>query len=404
MNSSEKRRPGSSGSPLRSNPNPNPNRNSMPAPPPRAAVGTTSSSSNNVAEEALEGGVALADRQAKEKDPLSLSSSRSGSVKDKDRDKDRNKDRKEKDKQHHHQHHQQQQHQQQLRHKEKDRERERELVLREKDDRIAYLEKELDIMEREFQRELDKLSQNESETATFWQGRHSALNQQFLRTDTELRLLRAEVEVREAERGELREGWVVLRRELNERDEEIQDLRRQVRGLKEWVSSSTRTGGQECDETFGDGVAKLGNGLQNWVIMHFRKAKLDLSNVDETTLAEVAELVPMYEELVATAKVHLLGSIVSRILVEHIFNAYFVGLSDEQEEQFRQMEKLIASFRTYRLSHDYSFTANTSSILGRTRQPMALLDPHHPPPRRIPPRRRDREDNIHRHIPHHSPP
>lgn len=158
--------------------------------------------------------------------------------------------------------------------KEKQKERDTAALIREKDERITYLEKEMDIMEREFQRELDKLSQNESETATFWQAKHSALNQQYLRTDTELRLIRAEVDVREAEREELRQGWEVLRRELKERDDEIRGLRSQIRGLKEFVSTSTRTDGQTSDEVFGDGMAKLGNGLQNWVITNFRRAKL----------------------------------------------------------------------------------------------------------------------------------
>ncbi|KAI5457312.1 hypothetical protein BGZ63DRAFT_76074 [Mariannaea sp. PMI_226] len=302
---------------------PNPNRNSMPAPPPRAAMITNAISS----EEPIEGGVTLAER-TKEKDHSSAS--RSASVKEKDRDKDRKDKEKDKDRRE--------------RREKKERDRERDAAMREKDDRIAYLEKEMDIMEREFHRELDKLSQNESETATFWQAKHSALNQQYLRTDTELRLLRAEVEVREGEREELREGWEVLRRELKERDDEIRGLRGQVRGLKEWVSNSTRTEGQECDETFGDGMTRLGNGLQNWVIVNFRKAKLSLANLDEATLAELCELVPMYEELVSTAKVHLLQSIVSRILVEMVFDAYYVGLSDEQEQQFRQMEKLLSSF------------------------------------------------------------
>lgn len=156
----------------------------------------------------------------------------------------------------------------------KQKDRARDAMIKERDDKIANLERELVVMELEFQKELDKLSQNESETATFWQGKHSTLNQQFLRTDTELRLLRSEVEVREAEREELRSGWEVLRRELKERDEEIRGLRGQVRGLKEWVSTSTRTDGQTSDEVFGDGMARLGNGLQNWVIVNFRKAKM----------------------------------------------------------------------------------------------------------------------------------
>lgn len=168
--------------------------------------------------------------------------------------------------------------------KDKQRDRDRESAslaaqVRQKDERIAYLEREMDTMERAFQTQLDHLSAAESETATFWQAKHSALHTQHLRTDTELRLLRAEVDVREAERAELRQGWEVLRRELKERDEEARRLRGQVRGLKEWVSTSTRADGQTSDEVFGDGMARLGNGLQNWVITHFRKAKLGTSCV-----------------------------------------------------------------------------------------------------------------------------
>jgi hypothetical protein len=214
--------------------------------PPKVAMAATTNATPEETHETSSsnsGGAPLKEKES--------TSTGTNSTKEKDRDKER-KERREK----------------------KEKERGLEAALKEKDDKIAYLEKEMGIMEREFHRELDKLSQNESETATFWQAKHSALNQQYLRTDTELRLLRAEVEVREGEREELREGWEVLRRELKERDDEIRGLRGQVRGLKEWVSNSTRTDGQECDEVFGDGMARLGNGLQNWVIVNFRKAKI----------------------------------------------------------------------------------------------------------------------------------
>lgn len=67
----------------------------------------------------------------------------------------------------------------------------------------------------------------------------------------------------------------------------------------------------------------------------------DLAKADEATLTELNDLVPMYEELAKTAKVHLLQSLVSRILVQMIFEAYFVGLSPEQTNQFRQMEDML---------------------------------------------------------------
>lgn len=223
--------------------------------------------------------------------------------------------------------------------------------MKEKDLRIAHLERELAVMESEFQRELDKLSQNESETASFWQAKHSALNQQFLRTDTELRLLKDEMRARDTETEELTRGWRdTMRAEIAARNDEIRDLRAQVRGLKEWVSTSTRADGtaNTSDEVFGEGMARLGNGLQNWVITNFRRTKLDLSKADEATLQELAVLVPRYQELVQAAKVHLLQSIVSRILLQQIFGTYLMGMSAEQEEQLKRTEKLMASFGKHR--------------------------------------------------------
>lgn len=55
----------------------------------------------------------------------------------------------------------------------------------------------------------------------------------------------------------------------------------------------------------------------------------------------------MYEELALTSKVHLLQSIVSAVLVEMVFDSYYVGLSDEAMGQFRQMEKLLSSFSEF---------------------------------------------------------
>ena len=131
-------------------------------------------------------------------------------------------------------------------------------------------------MESEFTRELDKLSKSEAETTSFWQAKFSALNQTFLRTDTELRLLRGDLESREQEREEFRSRYELLAREIRERDEEIRNLKGQIRGLKEWVSTSTRSDGtaRTSDEVFGEGMARLGNGLLNWVLVHFRRGRV----------------------------------------------------------------------------------------------------------------------------------
>ncbi|KAL2021555.1 hypothetical protein VTK56DRAFT_7054 [Thermocarpiscus australiensis] len=219
-------------------------------------------------------------------------------------------------------------------------------LLRDKDARIAALERELALMESEFHRELDRLSQTESKTAAFWQAKCAALERRLAGGEAQAQ---AEAEAgarRDAEVAELMRAWEAAREALARRDEEIAALRAQVRGLKEWVSTSTRSDGQAhtSDEVFGEGMARLGNGLQNWVLVNFRRAKIDLASADEATVSELGRLVPMYEELVSTSKIHLLQSIVSRILVELVFDTYFVGLSSDMAGQLKQVETILSNF------------------------------------------------------------
>ncbi|KAM0814952.1 hypothetical protein AB5N19_00745 [Seiridium cardinale] len=216
-------------------------------------------------------------------------------------------------------------------------------LLKEKDEKIAELKRGLVEIEAEFARQVERLSQNESETAAFWQSKHSALNQQFLRTDTELRLLRAEIDVREGEREELKEGWDFLKREIKARDDEIRRLRADLMGLKKWLSTSTRTDEQESDDLFAGDMARLGNGLQEWAIQHFRRTKIIISKASQSVESELSQLVPMYADLARTSKLPLLQSIVSTILVEMIFDSYFVGLSKDQATKLKQTEECLAS-------------------------------------------------------------
>lgn len=148
---------------------------------------------------------------------------------------------------------------------------------------------------------------------------------------------------------------------------EVGGLREQVRGLKMWVG---RGGGGEqvADEVVGEGVGRLADGLQNWVIVHFRRVKIgrwecvggggdcgerkkrlltlgvDSEKMDHETKEELARLIPTHESLAATSKIQFVQSLVSRLLVESIFQPYFIGLSKEQTEDFEKVEKTISNF------------------------------------------------------------
>lgn len=154
-------------------------------------------------------------------------------------------------------------------------------------------------MQEEFARELNHLSHkltSETEKANFWEKKHSSLNQMFLKTDTELRVLQHDFQVREKQleerdkdiktrisslmidRDAFREGYNATQRDLKEKEGAMAELRYQVRDLKMFVSTNTRTEGQMTDEAFGDMMQRLGNGLQNWVISNFRKPKIGQSS------------------------------------------------------------------------------------------------------------------------------
>ncbi len=153
-------------------------------------------------------------------------------------------------------------------------------------------------MEDEFERELTQLSHkltNESETAQFWQAKHSSLNQTFLKTDTDLRLLKQEISTFQQAREErdrdiktrisslmldrdaFREAYNEAMGEVRQKEGEVRKLQGQVRGLKSFVSTSSKMDEQVTDEAFGERMQRLGNGLQNWVITNFRRVKIGRS-------------------------------------------------------------------------------------------------------------------------------
>ncbi|CZS88041.1 uncharacterized protein RCO7_01011 [Rhynchosporium graminicola] len=168
-------------------------------------------------------------------------------------------------------------------------------TLLEKNGQIANLTRELSIMKDEFSTSLTSLSHKlaaETSTLQYWQNKYSHLNATFQHKDASYRLLREEfpgsVEAREEperdmetrisslllDRDAFREAYNEAMGEVREKEEQVRLLQGQVRGLKSWVSSSSKSGEQVSDEVFGEEMRRLGNGLQNWVITNFRRVRI----------------------------------------------------------------------------------------------------------------------------------
>jgi hypothetical protein len=72
--------------------------------------------------------------------------------------------------------------------------------------------------------------------------------------------------------------------------------------------------------------------------------RIDTDKASDEMREHLLGLVPTYEALAATSKVHLIQSIVSRLFVDSIFDEYFVGLPKEHADELRNVEKYLNAF------------------------------------------------------------
>ncbi|RDW82126.1 hypothetical protein BP6252_03238 [Coleophoma cylindrospora] len=253
--------------------------------------------------------------------------------------------------------------------------------------RIGELEKETLVLQEEFEKELTLLSHkltHESETAAFWQKKYTALHQAFLKTDTDLKVLKQETEGTEGrdrdvktrisslilDRDAFREAFNEAMGEVRMREEEGRGLRDQVRSLKEFISSSSKGVEQVSDEGAGEVMQRLGNGLQNWVISNFRRVKIDIESLPDEIRDQISELVPTYIPIAAISKIYLIQSLISMVLVQKIFQSYFAGLPEEEAEKFKATEETLSRYGSAESLNQWRST--TLSILHKT-APQSLL-------------------------------
>lgn len=129
----------------------------------------------------------------------------------------------------------------------------------------------------------------ETDEKTFWIRKCQEAHRDYSKSESELRLLRAELAEREAslkdeqerrteqlliDRDRCRERYHTAQKALQEREAEVLELRQQLLGLKRNISTWTKTEGQIADDVFRERFTSLGHDLQNWTINNFRRAKL----------------------------------------------------------------------------------------------------------------------------------
>lgn len=78
--------------------------------------------------------------------------------------------------------------------------------------------------------------------------------------------------------------------------------------------------------------------------VHLANHVTAVNKANSSTQAELSALVPAYESLAATSKIHLIQSFISRIMAKEVFEKYFIGLTLEDAEELERVETKLGSY------------------------------------------------------------
>lgn len=129
-------------------------------------------------------------------------------------------------------------------------------------------------------------------------------------------------------------------KEARSRENEAANLQRQLMDLKQTVASSTKTTPQVSDTTFRQEIETLQHEVQNWVVNHFRRAKI-VASAEELCkkLEKVAEakhvesLKPIYETFDSGTKIPIYQATVACYMMEIFDEPYLFGLKEQESSK-----------------------------------------------------------------------
>ena len=200
----------------------------------------------------------------------------------------------------------------------------------------------------------------------FWKQRYSEATQERSRQDKDLRAQFLERQLALRKEWDAKSIGLTMdleraqrssheaQRLLDHRNDEIRELQRQVLDLKRSISTSTRTEGQVTDDVFREHIQTLGHDLQNWILNNFRRSKLGMSAIsclsckltvtkDMSTLSNLSKQAintvgPTSKSLILSNRLAVIQAYMSKVLVDHIFDSLFFGLSEDRVEQMLAMD------------------------------------------------------------------
>ncbi|KAK6338360.1 hypothetical protein TWF730_002424 [Orbilia blumenaviensis] len=134
----------------------------------------------------------------------------------------------------------------------------------------------------------------------------------------------------------------LLEKIIAEKEELVTDLEEQIQRLKHDISTSTRTEAQKTDDLFNQEIGDLWRNLQQWVFLNF-KGKINFDGLPENVQLTLSSVTDGNPKLILTKKIFVISAVISKYLLDHVFNAYMYGMTKETNDGLAFLEQYLAS-------------------------------------------------------------
>ncbi|KAK6535253.1 hypothetical protein TWF694_001721 [Orbilia ellipsospora] len=133
-----------------------------------------------------------------------------------------------------------------------------------------------------------------------------------------------------------------LEKIIAEKEDLVHDLEEQIQRLKHDISMSTRTEAQKTDDLFNQELGDLWRSIQQWVFSNF-KSKIVFDDLPDNTKAVVSDVTNGNPKLIGSKRLYVVSAVISKYLLDSVFNAYMYGMTKETNEGLAALEQYLAS-------------------------------------------------------------
>lgn len=122
--------------------------------------------------------------------------------------------------------------------------------------------------------------------------------------------------------------WNELTSRLHVTEKESQERLQQLLSLKSSISSLTRMDSQITDSELSESLSQLANRVREWVISNFRRTKLELSNIPPETVEALKAVSPNYKSISPSDRLALYQALISNTMMHLFRDPIIIGLPE----------------------------------------------------------------------------